>query len=251
MSDEKMKKSSEWGEFKEFVEKEVRLIGQAIYRGQSNTEWDLITTYHRTGQTDITLYFEKILPFMADRIGTITGKQWDLSKPEQRSSLLTFLQHHGFPTPLLDWTHSPYIAVYFALADSNNTQIKSDSSSVFMFDAELWLTDYKQVYNYNSPEKHVSIIQPPLQGNYNYIIQQSVFMFTNIVNITKHIKLNEKKEQYLYEWKFYKKDHPYIMRELDLMNINAMTLFPGVEGMCKKFREDFFTLVPPDLDIQI
>jgi len=35
------------------------------------------------------------------------------------------------------------------------------------------------------------------------------------------------------------------------MNINAMTLFPSVEGMCKKCKEDFFTIVPPDLDIKI
>lgn len=30
---------------------------------------------------------------------------------------MAFLRHHGFPSPLLDWTESPYIAAFFALEE--------------------------------------------------------------------------------------------------------------------------------------
>ncbi|GBD92595.1 FRG domain protein [bacterium BMS3Abin05] len=37
--------------------------------------------------------------------------------PLQFFDYLVFLRHHGFPSPLLDWTESPYIAAYFAFSD--------------------------------------------------------------------------------------------------------------------------------------
>ncbi len=44
---------------------------------------------------------------------------------------MAYLRHHGFPSPLLDWTRSPYVAAYFAFGKA-----KADSSqrvSIYVF----------------------------------------------------------------------------------------------------------------------
>jgi hypothetical protein len=37
--------------------------------------------------------------------------------PQKYYAYLVYLRHHGYPSPLLDWTTSPYIAAYFALCE--------------------------------------------------------------------------------------------------------------------------------------
>lgn len=109
-----------------------------LFRGQGNSSWPLQTTLER--KSEITFDVEKYMLYAAgcvNEIESFTGKSWDISSyPEIKNEIsniqdsfrvhlpfydhLVYLRHHGFPSPLLDWTESPNIAAFFAFQDSSN-----------------------------------------------------------------------------------------------------------------------------------
>lgn len=107
-----------------------------LFRGQSNSKWLLSTTLERKDSTQYSVqkYMEKVLR-AHNELESFTGKSWQvppynkLGKEIQECqdtfkvhlpaySFLVYLRHHGYPSPLLDWTTSPYIAAYFAYWNS-------------------------------------------------------------------------------------------------------------------------------------
>src|SRR5690606_8186983 len=98
--------------------------GSFIYRGQSDSRWTLISSLMRSdlvwSRQDFETYFNFVLPQVKEKIQAWEGRDWDLSNQFGLAEFVAYLQHNGFPTPLLDWTFSPYIAAYFAFEGVNH-----------------------------------------------------------------------------------------------------------------------------------
>jgi hypothetical protein len=233
-----------WKEFKLLVGDHIAAKrGPRMCRGQSNSSWSLVTSFHRK-RNGLTLatYFS-LLPDLADWIGSIEARHIEVADPEIRGSFLAYLQHNGFPTPLLDWTLSPYIAAYFAFSEINDIEPQTDDVSIFVFDHPSWVSSWKQTYDYFVADPHVTILKPKAMGNLRQLNQQGLlYTFTNVDDIQQHITLHEKAKRqiYLSKYRLSVKERPIAMVELEAMGINAFTLFGKADGICRWFKEAVF-----------
>lgn len=106
-----------------------------LFRGQCDSQWELKTTLERksSDRFDVLKYWIRANRCV-NELESFTGKRWETKTyPEVGKEIakiqdsmrvhlphydyLIYLRHHGFPSPLLDWTESPYIAAYFAYCE--------------------------------------------------------------------------------------------------------------------------------------
>ncbi len=108
---------------------------QIIYRGQADSRWHLESLLGRKVKKDITVdsYFNVMLKIWNSTASTYKIKWPDLEKEirglnvnniysfpteeansNQIFSFMVHLRHHGFPSPLIDWTEDLRIAAFFA-----------------------------------------------------------------------------------------------------------------------------------------
>lgn len=92
--------------------------GELIFRGQKRQEWQLTPTLGRyppsgPGVVDPKRAAEQKREFRLAMRGRGIGPEL----LDDDNELWAFGQHHGLATPLLDWTKSPFVALFFAFAD--------------------------------------------------------------------------------------------------------------------------------------
>jgi hypothetical protein len=108
-----------------------------LFRGQANSKWPLATTLERKAKERFDIQSYVWLALTAhNELESYTGKKWEVPSHKELEEqiartnevftahlpayeFLVYLRHHGFPSPLLDWTESPYIAAFFAYHESN------------------------------------------------------------------------------------------------------------------------------------
>lgn len=231
-----------------------RLHNVPLYRGHGDANWELKSTLERSvNYSGNVLQYYRLILAVHKHISTC-GIQ-NLPKPtydvetlkeelKKRThllpslELLIFLRHLGFPSPLLDWSRSVYIAAFFAYQNHD----LADNVAIYAF------LEKCGKFTSSTSEKPDRMIQMRVVGEYlathkrhflqqsNYTICMSRDFNDNPVEFESyklHLDNNGElfPEAIIVKFVLPKSERRVVLKELDQMNINAYSLYGTEEAL--------------------
>ncbi len=230
------------------IKSDTERSGDILFRGQSNSKWGIETTLERHGKEKIGCneYYLKIDAYKTlinplierkfKRKATRAGYPFDFDQYEEGSwglpeiEYLAYLRHHGFPTPLTDWSRSLYVALFFACEDFNRT--KTDGK-VFVYIPPKIRCGGSNVPDYRHIGRYVEV------GN-RHIAQQSEYLIPIVFNNEwVFIPFKEVSDHTIIEIEVNKSSKANIMKDLNDMNINRYTMYMDQDSLIKSLADEW------------
>jgi hypothetical protein len=225
-----------WDDFRRYVRDLEHY--RFIFRGQENNKWRLRTSFHRTERSDLIRFMHVDVNALHQNLSSLTPHVFNLSNPIENAAFISLAQHHGYPTPLLDWTYSPFIGSYFAF---KRASASAKNVRIVIFDRNQWVADWKQLQRIAPARLHFSVLDAIAINNVRMVPQQALSSVTNAEDIEGYISGKERPDRkYLQAIDLPLAQRSEALNELSMMGINAGSLFPGLDGACNQLRDRFF-----------
>ena len=233
----------DWQEFKEWATKSRENLGATLFRGHGSNQFRLTTTLHRSGHSRLERYCRETLQQFRAHAEAVLGFRFDMSNGDDYSMLLGLAQHHGLPTPLLDWTRSPYIAAFFAFADAlelGSTRPNTSHVRIYGLTSEFINQTSPNVVTIPLLLPYVCTLSFSARNNPRLYAQQGQFLVTNIADLERYLTLLQKKAR---QTLLVAADVPVdcartALADLAFMGLTAASMFPGLDGVCRMMKHE-------------
>lgn len=236
-----------------------RSLHDPLFRGLGNSEWGLDTTLERSYPSErcdetasLRKYYRK-MTVSKPAIETFSGMRWDklptfpefekriaddafgwldmlLSQIPEFYEYLAYLRHHGFPSPLLDWTASPYVAAFFAF---DSPPKDADRVCVCAF--------LQDTVHGGSSDSHLFIVGPYIRSHPRHLVQQCRYSMCVTKDFENHdylfcahqagLEEAAGPEGELFRITIPIEERLTVLKRLELMNINAFSLFGSDDSL--------------------
>ena len=230
-----VKKILRWDQFKSAISKYVGTRGSFYFRGHQTSEYPLRNSFNRHMCWNLERYFQYLHELYED-LGRFNNDRYNIYDTIDFGAGLQLAQHHGFPTPLIDWTLSPYLAAYFAFRKFDRRENSAKSVRVLAFHQLRWGVEHEDSMNSNfiSPWVVIKPLNLSLGNNQRAVAQDAVSVFSNIENLENELK------DYLEYYDIDMQDQDLALSELESMGIYEKHLFPDVHTVCKVHKIQYF-----------
>lgn len=206
-----------------------------VFRGQAQSQWNLETSLdrHIRRLNPVHINLETTYDFQLGLFVKAIRGRTNIAKDviNNQDELWALGQHYGLATPLLDWTSSLFVSLFFAFADPMPSP--SGYRSVWALHRS-GIRDSMVSYNDGREYKQqFSFIDPLTDHNSRLVSQAGSFTRQPLsFDIPQWIKKQFEGaiEPYLFKIDIPDRERLRILRHLRQMNIHSGTLFPDLAG---------------------
>jgi len=238
-------KIEHWQDFTQLLEHPFfkQLKTQLIFRGHRRYDWGLTPSLGRLNPTNIVT--EELAEKQLDLFRkAVRGRLPDntLLDEGEEDELWSVGQHHGLKTPLLDWTHSPYVALFFAFeVEDPKDEIDNQYRAIYVINKSFIADDNKV------PD--IRVLEPRKDYHGRLVNQAGLFLFApydatienKLINILSADEFDELKEvdeneeasviaKYICKIYIKNEDRENCLKHLRRMNVHHASLFPDLIG---------------------
>lgn len=235
-------------------ERTVRIL----FRGQADHRWKLETTLERrtSAEYDVGKYLQTACRAV-NELESFTGAKWNVppwpvveKEIADKSDTFTvhlpaydylvYVRHHGYPSPLLDWTESPYIAAYFAYLNA-----RQGNPAVYCYIERPQL-----VKGGSGGSPMISLKGPYVSTHKRHFAQKAWYTLSTRWDYvgSRHVfcphesvfDKNDQRQDALVKLVLPARDRQAALRRLSDYNINHFTLFQSEDALVKALESKHF-----------